>query len=962
MSNNKESDEDKNAEDVKIDISKIKKFFSAKRMQIIILLVLLLVPTILTIYIRVQPWNMPATDSWAQNSVYNYYKNNIAQQVETQYPNLPALQKQKLVDQQFAEFQKNNQQQLDEQIKQTSTYFKSGFQYQENNNTYTFLGDLDSYYYLRSARNLKEKGMVCDQIINNTCWDTYQYAPVGGSMGTAFMHPLGMFYTYKFLHLFNPKINLMQAAFILPTILAIIGVIAAFFIGRRIINSVAGFFAAMFIALSPLLISRTLGSDTDIWNVMFPMVIILLFLEAIESKKLLIRIILASVAGFFIGVFSFAWGGWWYIFVFLILAIFAYLAFEIIKDKIHKKSFMQIFKKLLPEIYITLALIISSMIFVTIFSSFTVFIYAFISPVQISSSLKIAANANLWPNVYTTVAELNEASISTIVGQVSFGSNILFTIALLGIIFSMVKKKPDFKEYMLIAISAIIYLILISAKAMSMNPYLYLVILMAPVAIAVIMLFKEKESVIDVKMAFLLTIWFVGMIYASQKGVRFILLLTPVFAISLGVAIGYVYQYLSRLLDTDFHLNKHISELVAFLLVCLLLIAPIQAGIATGKSYMPSMTKGWWDTLTKIREETKPDSIINSWWDFGHWFKYVADRRVSLDGSGQNHPNAHWLGLTLQTDDENQSVAILRMLDCGSNNAFEEIDKKYKDTEVSENIVSDIILLSKEEAREKLSELGYSNDEIEKILRNTHCNPPDDYFITSEDMVGKAGVWAHFGLWNFDRSYIITNLRNKPMTEAVNIMKNRWNYSEEEATKIYYDIQALQTDNEMNQWISPWPGYASNNMISCVKSLENMVYCDTNIGVGGNSQQSVVIEKAVVNLSDPKRSQAILGIYDKTSGTRLGQNNASWDIVFVADKEMEKYVPENPGLSLALLLNVQNENNNTYYSALIADPLLISSTFTKLFFLDGKYMEHFEKFSDITDITGTRIIVWKVKW
>ncbi|MGV8141232.1 MAG: STT3 domain-containing protein, partial [Candidatus Woesearchaeota archaeon] len=523
------SDDDRSDDGVKIDFSKIRKIFNSKTTQTIILLILLLIPVILTVYIRTVPWDMPITGEWAENSVYNYYKNGIAQQVNAQYPNLPTQQKQKLVEQQFAEFQKSNQQQLDDQSLQTSEYFKTGFQYQENNNTYTFLGDLDSYYFLRFARNLEEKGMICDEIVEGNCWDTYQYAPIGSSTGTAFMHPLGIFYTYKFLHFFDSSINLMQSAFILPTILAVIAVIAGFFIGRRIMNTVAGFFAAMFIATSPMLISRTLGSDTDIWNVMFPLIIIFFFLEAIESKKITIKIILAAATGLFMGLFSFAWGGWWYIFVFLMLSILAYFIFEIIKDRINKKPFSHTFSILKPEIYITATIFISSMIFVSLFSSFNLFIQAFTNPIQISSNLKAAVNLNLWPNVYTTVAELNEASISTIVGQVSFGKTILFTLALLGIIFTLVKKKPDFKDYMLIGISIIVYISLISTKALNLNPYLYLIILMMPVLIAVIMLFKEKESTIDVRMAFLITIWFVGMIYASQKGVRFILLLTPIF-------------------------------------------------------------------------------------------------------------------------------------------------------------------------------------------------------------------------------------------------------------------------------------------------------------------------------------------------------------------------------------------------------------------------------------------------
>jgi hypothetical protein len=376
---------------------------------------------------------------------------------------------------------------------------------------------------------------------------------------------------------------------------------------------------------------------------------------------------------------------------------------------------------------------------------------------------------------------------------------------------------------------------------------------------------------------------------------------------------------------------------------------------------MPSMTRGWWDSLMKIREQSAPDAIINSWWDFGHWFKYVADRRVTLDGATQNSPQAHWLGQILQTNDENRSVAILRMLDCGSNNAFEEVDKKYNDTEKSENIVSEIILLSKDGARAELQKYGYSSSEIDKILSYTHCSPPEDYFITSEDMVGKAGVWAHFGVWSFDRAFIINNIRNMPLAEGVQIMRDRWNYSEDEATKIYYDVQALQTDREMNDWIAPWPSYANGNLIGC-SNMSEMVLCDLNMGVGSNGVQNIVLERAVINLTDPAKSQVLMGAYDKTTNVKVGENIVGWKEVVIAGKDLKKYEIENGSIGLSFLLNIETNGNQTSYSALVADPLLIDSTFTKLFFLDGKYMPHFEKFSDISDMTGSRIIIWKVRW
>jgi len=396
--------------------------------------------------------------------------------------------------------------------------------------------------------------------------------------------------------------------------------------------------------------------------------------------------------------------------------------------------------------------------------------------------------------------------------------------------------------------------------------------------------------------------------------------------------------------------------------LCLILITPISAGIATGSGYVPSMTKGWWDSLTKIREQSKPDSIITSWWDFGHWFKYVADRRVTFDGASQMPPLAHWAGRSLQTDSENETIGIVRMLACGSNNAFDEVDKKYNDTETSENIVSKLILMNRDDAGKYLKTFGYTDAEINTILQYSHCNPPDVYYITSEDMVGKSGVWGHFGTWSIDKAFIINNLKNEPMDKAVKTMKDRWNYTDEQATSIYYEVQALTTDREMNDWIAPWPSYASANLIPCQNTPGNVVYCDLGINIGGNAQQNYVLERAAVNMSNPEKAQVLLGVYDTATNARVGESTGSWNKVVIVDNGTSTYDMTNVTINMAFLLNVQHNGNDTTYSALVADPLLISSTFTKLFYLDGKGTEHFEKFSDTTDITGTRIIVWKIKW
>jgi hypothetical protein len=55
------------------------------------------------------------------------------------------------------------------------------------------------------------------------------------------------------------------------------------------------------------------------------------------------------------------------------------------------------------------------------------------------------------------------------------------------------------------------------------------------------------------------------------------------------------------------------------------------------------------------------------------------------------------------------------------------------------------------------------------------------------------------------------------------------------------------------------------------------------------------------------------------------------------------------------------KNGNSYQSILMHEAI-VDSMFNRLFYYEGIGLNHFEKFSDLRDVTGARIIVWKVNW
>ncbi len=890
---------DKEGEGEEFDIKKLKGFMNKTidftRKNYIVLLLLLLLG--LTLYIRFLPPKLLIADSWAKKSVYSYIKNDLTRRINQQYPNLPPQQKQQMIEDSFKQLINDPQQKsvIEQQIKQGADYLRSQFQYSFNNRTYTFLGDLDSYHWLRYARNLVEKGSYCDEIIDGKCFDNHMIAPLGVFIKPN-LHPYLIYLSYKINNAFR-RFDLQQSSYLVPVLLSLVVVIVAFFIGYRVSGVVGGFFSALILTVNPFFIRRTVGSDNDIYNIMFPLLIIWAFIEAFEAESNKKRVFYSLLAGFFVGLFSFAWNGWWFIYDILLGAMGIYVLYLIVMGVINnsnsksnnKNMWKVIFSPGLKNaLFIILLFIVSSGVFYGLFNGFNLsgFIKAPIMPLAMRS-LKSAVKGNLWPNIYTTVAELNPGSWADIYSNV--GGSFSFLVSVFGIIGLMFFKR-------------------------------------------------DKQGNFDIKLSLILVLWFLASTYASLKGVRFIILIIPAFAIAFGSALGFIYKLIVE--NSDWlGIDKKVISGIVIVLLLVASVKPVQAGINSAKTYIPNINKTWYESLTKIRNYSNKNAIINSWWDFGHWFKYFADRRVTLDGASQNAPQAYWLGRILVTDDEEEAVSILRMLDCGSNKAFEVIDKKKNDTRLSVNLVKKIIRLNKDDAVKVLRDNGFNEEEINEIMNYTHCEPPEDYFITSDDMIGKSGVWAHFGLWNFEKAEILVKVGSLSREDAIDFMMKELNYTRERAESTYNEVVTLSSTRERENWISKWPGYASGTA-ECSVTNKTMIECINKLGNG--------YLKTIIDYSD----------LDVDIVTSMGLKKPSSIVVYDHGIMRDRDFKESD-LDLSIVLIIDDNKVLSFYCS----KELAKSLFTRLYFGNAAGLKHFKLFGDFKNkAVGTRVVVWNVSW
>jgi len=923
-----EKDSGESGDDININWGRVIGFFKKYGVVLIALL-----PIILSIYIRMLAGSLLFADDWASNSVINGVRSQIAASVSQQYPNLPDANKNAIIDTELQKVLNQNKAQIDGQIKATSAYFKSFF---EDENGKNYMPDIDPYYWFRYVKNIVEHGYSGDILKDGRSFDTHQLAPLGRFVTPDMFHIYFLAYFYKAMHLLVPSITIMRSMFYYPVFVSALSALLVFLIARKIAGNLGGLFAGLMMAINAAFLGRTLfgHADSDAWVVFFPLLVTWLFVATIDAKSLLKVAIITAIAGFFTGMYSFAWNGWWNIFDFLLATIavtFLYLVLVNFKDIKAKMHFVLHNTALRNLVIVGIIYFLSTAVFVSLFSGWHSFRTSFGGPLGFSS-IKAPVEVDLWPNVLTTVAELNEGSIDGIINSV--GGKFLFFISLLGLVLSISRTEGIKKfDYAYIIGSAFFYgsYFIFRRVGLDVSVIGLLIWIMLPVLLRIAISIYKKDSSYDFKLSILLSFWIASTIFASIKGIRFTLLLAPAFSVAFGVALGKIYIYASRILAKELKIHKVIGSGILIVLLLLLYVNPARGSINAAKSDIPLINDAWYNSLNAIKQSSSKDAIITSWWDFGHHFKALTDRRVTFDGTTQTSPAAHWVGKLLMIGDEKQSIGMLRMLDCGHNRGYDTLHKINNDTHKSVKILNEIIILNKAEAYKKLLGYGLTKQQAEDVLSYTHCDPPDAYFIASEDMIGKSGVWSHFGSWSFEKADIWFNARKLPQENAVDYMMKKFSYTKEKAENTYFEVEAITSDSQANTWIAPWPGYGGT--IICSKNDKGIFVC-------GNGLQ--------INLSS----------YDIFGTTQQGVVRPKV-AAFTTKEGILKKDFNGTTLDFGMTIVPKNENE---LEIILSSKELAGSMFTRMFYMQGHGLSYFKLFDHQKGLTGTDIYVYKIDW
>lgn len=894
----KQTGHTKSDDDMTLDLSKVWAFLVRHK-----LVLLMLIPLVLSTSIRMQGAELPITDTWATDNIYNFIRQDISNALVTQYPNLPDTNRKKLINDQLVQAIDQNQYviqtgqyrgqtlNIEQEIERSSASIKQMFQYDVNGESYPYMPDIDPYTYLRYAENYLETGQIADEYRNGNPIDNKQMAPLGKGIYHTY-HPHVMAYTYNVLRIFNPDITTMQAVGYLPVIVVAFSIILLFLLLYIIgAGHVGALFGTIYFATNSALLGRTIWghADTDVYNVFFPLLIVTMFSLVYYFKSFRTRAIFLVLTALTTAAYSVFWAGWWYIFDFIIGASGLSLLYVVGLTVYRKRNWSAVRKDKRVRDLATIVVsyfILTAIAFWIITGSPFVLIDAALKQPLGFTQIKAATQTTLWPNVYTTVAELNPGSFGDIVS--STGGTFYFYAALVGALLTLGNK--------------------------------------------------DNKGNRNIKYALLLLLWFFGTIYASTKGIRFTFLLVPAVAVGLGYLAGKFYTFMTGRFSTWFKLpSKAVAAFAIIFLVFLLWIPGsygeqtlVQKAYRTASHDLPLVNDGWYNTLTAIKADSEEDAIITSWWDFGHHFKYFSGRRVTFDGASQNQPMAHWVGKMFSVDDEQEAIGILRMLDCGSREAFRAINREEPNFHTTARIVNDIITLPRNEAEAYLRDEGFSEYNVSQFLKLTHCIPPEAYVIASGDMIGKSGVWAHFGHWSFERAHAwLLSRSNTPRDEAIQTLIDEASMNRSDAARLYDEALNILSEEDGNSWISPWPSY-SQGTIGCSKQAD-LVVCN-NVVYNTSSQTSFVMT--------PSGEVAPPVFTTLLNNTVVTQRNPESDVPFGV-----VLVPQGSG-----------------YYAVASSPELAPSIFTRAYYFEGKPLEYMDLFKKETGIGGQLIYTYKVNW
>jgi len=917
-------------------------------------------------WVRLLPRALRGVEGWGAIRL----REMIAAKVDAQLPaDIP--DRRAAIDQGVRAWMKDHPAKLEEFNHEIVDRLASEFRYTgDDGREHAFLGDYDSYHWLRMARNYLQTGTTCDRVVDGICRDTYANAPVGRTnIYNRSPHIAAIIALNRLITFFRPGFPIPASSFLVQALIGMLGVIPAFAIGRRVAGNLGGLSAAIVLGLNPTFLERSLGSDDDVWNVVLPLFMVWALVEASAAQSSRRQIAYATLGAVFTGLHAATWSGWSFTYGVLMIALLANLFFESIKLALCRAR-----SELSSGAGVRRAALVVAVFYFAAWITTSLAGASYSATARniarpIAAMLRIhpggphvAAHArpsppgeSVWPHTLSIVAELQKVDPTKFARWM--GGQWVPLAGCLGLLLlALPQRRWRWWDFALLIGAAGLYRYGLAASLTA--DWQLPALIAAPIAVAILidLMPTPQAAPQDRSAALIVSVWFCAALYLGSSAGRFVMLLAAPFAIAFGAIPGRAYLWISRRIRE--RQPRYAGPLSAAVFVALAawIIVPAEAGYLEARNYMPIINHAWWMTLEDLREHSPPDAIINAQFDYGYWIKYVADRRVAADGGSLSTHIPYWLSRALLAPNDNQAVGLLRMLDCGSDatpdpegklGAYGKLIADGLDPIAAQSMVLEIAGLDFPAASARLARSRLGEAAQAGVLASTHCDPPPAYLILSSKMAYLK--WSQLGNWDFRRAYAYANERSIPQAAAVEDLAARFGLAPADARTLFQQVRGLRSDQDAQRFIAPVQPHSAG-WIPCRSLTGGELDCTPDLSLS----QRATITGIVYRPTD-----TTLKIRFLSDDGKVQDRDGTPALVLIAgDKEIAEHPVDSPtDPDVAVMVDPARSR------ALIGPPNLIRSTFTRLMLLDGAYSPLFTKVYENTVIYfGEKVTAWKINW
>ncbi len=523
-----------------------------------------------------------------------------------------------------------------------------------------YLNEYDPYFWYRIAEHIAQNGYAS----YFTWHDTLSWYPQGRNIAlTSYPgNPFSAVFIYQLLNAIQIKVSLFSVAMYFPVLMAVITCTVAYFFGKDFGGKATGIFAALFMAISPSYLGRTVAGFFDTENIgIFGMVATpFLFLRSIRKENSLQKsIIYAVAAGLTMGYAFASWGAARYISSLLLL----FIGVMLVLGKIERRHIISYATTMVVGFLICLPIPRLGV--------------GYIMNIENLAAIGAIGLLVLYEVIKTRLPE-SQARLAT-VGLVAIGILAIILLPYVGIGHPITGKWA--KVLNPFAEASALYTSVGENQVSSWDSFFsdFGITIFLAVVGAYMILKEGGEDRHYVLLFFLTSVYFTGTL------VRLTLILAfPASLLAAYALVKIIESFRPVIMKTEetgskrrkaqaFVLSKGLS--IVFMVLLLGSIVPHTLNSSQAATYpgpivysgVPVLVNGtyandWIKALNWLKVNTTETDVICSWWDYGYWIETMANRTTLADGSTMNRTQIVNIA-NIMMKPQNESLAIMKRFD-----------------------------------------------------------------------------------------------------------------------------------------------------------------------------------------------------------------------------------------------------------------------------------------------------------